>query len=126
MQKKLDKELNLDKSMVYCLCGDGELQEGQIWEALMYAAANKIDNIISTIDYNKQQIDGSVKNVLDLGNLYDKLNSFGWTVKNIKNGNNIDEVIQVIQEAINGFKELRILGGEKIFLEKEKQKISFS
>ena len=95
----ISKKINKDKKIIYSLHGDGELQEGQIWEALMYAAANKIDNIISTIDYNKQQIDGSVKNVLDLGNLHDKLNSFGWTVKNIKNGNNIDEVIQVIQEA---------------------------
>ena len=93
------KKLNKDKKIIYSLHGDGELQEGQIWEALMYAASNKIDNIISTIDYNKQQIDGPVKNVLDLGNLHDKLNSFGWIVKNIKNGNNINEVTKVLKEA---------------------------
>jgi len=95
----ITKKLNKDDKIIYSLHGDGELQEGQIWEALMFASANKIDNIISTIDYNKQQIDGSVKEVLDLGDLNKKISSFGWIVKEVKNGNNIKELISVIQEA---------------------------
>jgi transketolase len=72
------KKLNNDDSFVFSLHGDGELQEGQIWEAVMYAAANKIDNVIATIDYNQKQIDGSLDEVLSLGNLNQKFTAFGW------------------------------------------------
>jgi len=74
------KKLNGDKSLVYTLHGDGELQEGQIWEAAMYAAANKVDNLIATIDFNGRQIDGDVEQVLSLGNLAQKWQAFGWEV----------------------------------------------
>lgn len=95
----LGKKLDGDKSLVYSLHGDGELQEGQIWEALMYAAANKVDNIISTIDYNGRQIDGDTDDVLSLGNLYAKLESFGWIVLEEKNGNDLEAVISIIERA---------------------------
>ena len=95
----LAKKLNKDEKLVYSLHGDGELQEGQIWEALMYAAANKVDNIISTIDYNGQQIDGSTKNVLDLGDLHAKLEAFGWLVLEEKEGNNLEKVISILEKA---------------------------
>ena len=95
----ITKKLNKDNKIIYSLHGDGELQEGQIWEALMFASANKIDNIIATIDYNKQQIDGSIQEVLDLGDLNKKISSFGWIVKEVKNGNNIEELTNVIKEA---------------------------
>lgn len=84
------KKLNKDASYVYTLHGDGELQEGQIWEAAMYAAANKVDNIIATIDYNGRQIDGDVEDVLSLGNLADKWHAFGWTVLEMDGHNFID------------------------------------
>jgi len=74
------KKLNNDPALVYTLHGDGELQEGQIWEAAMYAAANKVDNLIATIDYNGRQIDGDVEDVLSLGNLAQKWQAFGWDV----------------------------------------------
>ncbi|MFZ7119163.1 MAG: transketolase, partial [Bacteroidota bacterium] len=74
------KKLNNDSSVVYSLHGDGELQEGQIWEAMMYAAAKKIDNLIATVDYNGQQIDGAVNDVLSLGTLKAKWEAFGWDV----------------------------------------------
>ena len=80
----LSKKLNDDPSIIYCLMGDGELQEGQNWEAFMFAAAKNVDNIIVTVDYNGQQIDGSTKDVLDIGNLNLKLESFGWEVLEIK------------------------------------------
>ena len=95
----LAKKLNKDNSIVYSLHGDGELQEGQIWEAALYAAANKIDNYIATVDYNGRQIDGDVDNVLSLGNLKAKFESFGWTTLEIKNGNNVEEVIAGIKNA---------------------------
>ena len=76
----LSKKLNHDKGFVYSLHGDGEMDEGQIWEAAMFAAAKKVDNIISTIDVNGQQIDGSTKDVMDLGNLKQKWQAFGWEV----------------------------------------------
>lgn len=76
----LAKKMNHDDKLVYCLTGDGELQEGQNWEALMFAAANKTDNIIGIVDYNGQQIDGPVDKVLNLGNLKEKFESFGWLV----------------------------------------------
>ena len=98
--EKIFKKLNNDNSLVYVLTGDGELQEGQNWEAFMYASANKVDNIIVTVDYNGQQIDGSTKDVLDIGNLKLKLESFNWKVLEIENGNSLDEVYQIMSEAI--------------------------
>ena len=93
------KKLNNDKSIIYSLHGDGELQEGQIWEAAMYAAGKKVDNLIATIDYNFKQIDGTTDDVMPLGNLKDKFVSFGWTVIENKNGNNMIEVIRILGEA---------------------------
>ena len=95
----LGKKLDGDQSLVYSLHGDGELQEGQIWEALMYAAHNKVDNLISTIDYNNRQIDGDVDDVLSLGDLHAKLEAFGWKVLNEKNGNDLEAVIAVLEHA---------------------------
>lgn len=95
----LAKKLNSDNSIVYSLHGDGELQEGQIWEAAMYAAANKVDNIIATVDYNGRQIDGDVENVLSLGNLKAKFEAFGWTVLENNNGNNLEDVIASLNNA---------------------------
>ena len=95
----LSKKLNNDDSLVYVLTGDGELQEGQNWEAFMYASANKVDNIIVTVDYNGQQIDGSTEDVLDIGNLKLKLESFNWKVLEIENGNSLDEVYQIMSKA---------------------------
>ncbi len=95
----LSKKLNSDKSLVYVLTGDGELQEGQNWEALMYASANNVDNIIVTVDYNGQQIDGSTKDVLDIGNLKLKLEAFNWKVFEIENGNSLDEVYEIMNNA---------------------------
>ncbi|POY38341.1 transketolase [Solitalea longa] len=92
------KKLNGDKSLVFTLHGDGELQEGQIWEAAMYAAHNKVDNIISTIDVNGQQIDGSTDQVLSLGSLRAKFEAFGWEVIDM-DGNNMDEVIKTLNYA---------------------------
>ena len=79
--------------------GDGELQEGQNWEAIMYASANKVDNIVVTVDLNGQQIDGSTENVLSLGNLKSKFNAFGWEVIECFEGNNIDEIKSSLKEA---------------------------
>lgn len=92
------KKLNGDKSLVYTLHGDGELQEGQIWEAAMYAAAKGVDNIIATIDYNGRQIDGDCDDVLSLGNLSQKWQAFGWEVLEM-DGHNIDEMKEVMQKA---------------------------
>ncbi|MFZ7170100.1 MAG: transketolase [Bacteroidota bacterium] len=92
------KKLNNDSSVVYSLHGDGELQEGQIWEAMMYAAAKKIDNLIATIDYNGQQIDGAVNDVLSLGNLKAKWEAFGWDVLQM-NGNDMKQVVETLQNA---------------------------
>ncbi len=92
------KKLNNDKSIVYTLHGDGELQEGQIWEAAMYAAANKVDNIIATIDYNGRQIDGDTDQVLSLGNLGQKWQAFGWEVLEM-DGHNIDEIKSTMVKA---------------------------
>tara|TARA_B100001173_G_scaffold47213_2_gene37882 strand:+ start:2066 stop:2911 length:846 start_codon:yes stop_codon:yes gene_type:complete len=88
----LTKKLNNDTNLIYCLMGDGELQEGQNWEAIMYAAAKNIDNIIATIDLNGQQIDGSTNDVISLGSIRDKFESFGWEVVEIANGNNLIEI----------------------------------
>lgn len=95
----LTKKLNGDKSIVYSLHGDGELQEGQIWEAAMYAAANKVDNYIATVDYNGRQIDGDVDKVLSLGNLKAKFEAFGFTVLENHFGNHIEKVIASLNEA---------------------------
>lgn len=89
----LAKKLNNDSNIVYSLHGDGELQEGQIWEAMMYAAANQIDNYIATIDYNGRQIDGDVDNVLSLGNLKAKFEAFEWQVVETEKGNDMASVI---------------------------------
>jgi len=88
----LSKKLNNDDSLVFVLTGDGELQEGQNWEAFMFASAKKVDNIIVTVDYNGQQIDGSTEDVLDIGNLNSKFESFGWLVLEVEDGNSLDEV----------------------------------
>ena len=97
----LTKKLNNDSSIVYCLMGDGELQEGQNWEAIMYAVAKKVDNIIGIIDLNGQQIDGSTKDVLNMGDLKSKLNTFGWEVVEISNGNDIKSIINGMDKAKN-------------------------
>ncbi len=93
------KKLNNDDSIVYSLHGDGELQEGQIWEATMYAAGKKVDNLISTIDYNGQQIDGSTDHVMPLGDLKAKFEAFGWDVLEIKEGNSVEAIVSGMNEA---------------------------
>jgi transketolase len=93
------KKLNHDKHLVYVLTGDGELQEGQNWEAIMYAAAKKVDNLIATVDYNGQQIDGSTKDVLNMGNLKSKFEAFDWDVVEIIEGNNIEAIIDGMDQA---------------------------
>lgn len=95
----LGKKMDNDNGIVYSLHGDGELQEGQIWEALMYASHNKVDNLISTIDYNNRQIDGDVDDVLSLGNLKAKLEAFDWKVLELKEGNDLEKVIAKLEEA---------------------------
>lgn len=93
------KKLNKDKHIIYTLCGDGELQEGQNWEAIMYAAGNNIDNLIVTIDLNGQQIDGATKNVLPMGNLKAKFEAFGWDVLEIEKGNDLKAIIFGMKKA---------------------------
>ena len=95
----LTKKLNNDSHLVYTLHGDGELQEGQNWEAIMYAAGNKVDNIIATIDVNSQQIDGCTDDVLPMGSLKAKFEAFDWDVIELKNGNDITEVKEALEEA---------------------------
>jgi transketolase len=95
----LAKKLNKDNSIVYTLHGDGELQEGQIWEAAMYASAKKVDNIISTVDMNGQQIDGSTDQVLPMGSLRAKFEAFGWDVLDLERGNNISSVVAALKQA---------------------------
>jgi transketolase len=95
----LAKKLNQDECLVYCLLGDGELQEGQIWEAAMYAAGNKVDNIIATVDVNGKQIDGPTDEVLPMGNLSEKFSAFGWDVVELEQGNNLEEVIHTLELA---------------------------
>ncbi len=92
------KKLNGDNSIVYTLHGDGELQEGQIWEAAMYAAGKNIDNVIATVDYNGRQIDGDCDDVLPLGNLSQKWQAFGWEVLEM-DGHNIDEIKSTMDKA---------------------------
>lgn len=93
------KKLNKDKHLVYSLHGDGELQEGQNWEAIMYAAGNKVDNLIATVDWNGQQIDGATEDVLPLGDIGEKFKVFGWEVVEIENGNELKSVVEGLQEA---------------------------
>ena len=95
----LTKKLDKDPKTVFVLMGDGELQEGQNWEAIMYAAANKVDNLIATIDLNGRQIDGNTDDVLDLGDLNNKFISFGWEVIELNDGNSINEIINKIKIA---------------------------
>lgn len=95
----LAKKLNHDDKLVYVLQGDGELNEGQNWEAFMYASANKVDNLITTIDYNGRQIDGDTKDVLDTTDLKSKLAAFGWLVLEKKEGNNTEKVIEILEKA---------------------------
>ncbi|MEE6185912.1 Apulose-4-phosphate transketolase subunit A [Mycovorax composti] len=94
----LSKKLNGDSKLVYALLGDGELNEGQVWEAVMFAAAHKVDNLIATVDWNGQQIDGPTQKVLDLGDLREKFQAFGWHVLEM-NGNDMDEVVAVLEQA---------------------------
>lgn len=94
----ITKKLNGDNNIVYSLHGDGELQEGQIWEAAIFGAHKKIDNIIATVDYNGRQIDGDVEDVMSLGDLKGKWHAFGWLVLEM-NGNDIEDVVKVMNEA---------------------------
>jgi len=97
----LSKKLNNDSHFVFCLMGDGELEEGQVWEAAMYIGSKKINNVIAVVDYNKKQIDGSTDDVLPLGDLRAKFESFGWSVIEF-NGNSMAEVV----DGMNAAKEL--------------------
>ena len=94
----LSKKLNGDKHLVFSLHGDGELEEGQNWEAIMFAGSKKVDNLISTIDWNGQQIDGTTEKVMSLGNLHAKFEAFGWDVMEM-DGNNMDAVVAGLNEA---------------------------
>jgi len=93
------KKLNNDDKIVYTLHGDGELQEGQNWEAIMYASAKKVDNLIATIDLNGKQIDGSTDEVLPMGSIKAKFEAFGWTVLDVEKGNDIDAILAGLSEA---------------------------
>ncbi|HET8861304.1 transketolase [Marivirga sp.] len=92
------KKMNNENNLVYVLMGDGELQEGQIWEAAMYGAHHKVDNIIATVDYNGQQIDGPISEVMDLKDLKAKWQAFGWEVIE-SNGNNMEEIVKSLEHA---------------------------
>ena len=94
----LAKKLNNDQHLVFSLLGDGELQEGQNWEAIMFAPNNNVDNLIVTIDWNGQQIDGPTYKVNDLGNIREKFESFGWHTLEM-NGNDMDDVVKILTEA---------------------------
>lgn len=94
----LAKKLNKDTNLVFSLHGDGELQEGQIWEAVIFAAHHKVDNLITTVDWNGQQIDGTTDQVMSLGNIREKFEAFGWTTLEM-NGNDMDDVVSVLEQA---------------------------
>jgi transketolase len=94
----LAKKLNKDSNLVFSLHGDGELQEGQIWEAVIFAAHHKVDNLITTVDWNGQQIDGTTDQVMSLGNIREKFEAFGWTTLEM-NGNDMDDVVGVLEQA---------------------------
>ncbi|WP_299665195.1 transketolase [uncultured Polaribacter sp.] len=93
------KKLNNDSKLVYTLHGDGELQEGQNWEAIMYASAKKVDNLIATIDLNGQQIDGATNDVLPMGSIKAKFEAFDWIVLEVKEGNNLEAILNGLKEA---------------------------
>lgn len=95
----LSKKLNNDDNIVYSLHGDGELQEGQNWEAILFAAHHKIDNLIATVDWNGQQIDGPTDKVMDLGDLEAKFSAFGWHVMMLEQGNDMAEVVKALKAA---------------------------
>lgn len=95
----LTKKLNKENTLVYSLHGDGELQEGQIWEAVMFAAHHKVDNLIATVDWNGQQIDGPTSKVMNLGDLAAKFASFGWEIVHLEKGNDMDEVVAALETA---------------------------
>ena len=95
----LAKKLNKDPHLVYSLHGDGELQEGQNWEAIMFAAANKVDNLIATVDRNGQQIDGATEDVLPMGDVAEKFRAFGWEVLLLDDGNDLKKVKAKLEEA---------------------------
>jgi transketolase len=95
----LAKKLNKDNSIIYSLHGDGELNEGQNWEAIMFAAHKKVDNLIAAIDWNGQQIDGPTSKVMDLGDLAGKFEAFGWEVVHLEKGNDMDEIIKTLHHA---------------------------
>ena len=94
----LTKKLNKESNFVFSLHGDGELDEGQIWEAIMFAAHHQVDNLIATIDWNGQQIDGPTEKVMNLGNLRQKFDVFGWTTLEM-DGNNMDEIVETLEKA---------------------------
>ena len=96
----LAKKLNGDHKKVFCLTGDGELQEGQVWEAAMFAPHHKVDNLIVIVDWNGQQIDGPTKEVMSLGNLPAKWEAFGWEVMHLENGNDMQQVLDGLKAAI--------------------------
>ncbi len=95
----LAKKMNNDDRLIYSLHGDGELQEGQNWEAIMFAAHHKVDNLIATVDYNGQQIDGPTDMVMGLGNLQAKFEAFGWTVLDLPEGNNMERILETLDKA---------------------------
>ena len=95
----LSKKLNKDKNIVFALLGDGELQEGQNWEAIMFASGKKVDNLIATIDLNGKQIGGKTDDVMPMGNIATKFKAFGWEVIELKEGNNLEAVIKTLQLA---------------------------
>lgn len=95
----LTKKLNGEKNLVYSLHGDGELDEGQNWEAIMFAGAKGVDNLISTVDWNGQQIDGPTTTVMNLGDLGAKFAAFGWDVLHLENGNDVDAVVAALENA---------------------------
>ena len=95
----LTKKLNGEKNIVFSLHGDGELNEGQNWEAILFAAHHKVDNLISTVDWNGQQIDGPTKKVMNLGDLAAKFKAFDWEVIHLENGNDVDEVAKTLEHA---------------------------
>lgn len=95
----LAKKLNNDPHTVYALMGDGELQEGQNWEAILYASANKVDNLIATVDLNGKQIDGSTDEVLYMGNISDKFRAFDWEVLELEEGNDVKKIVETQSKA---------------------------
>jgi transketolase len=95
----LSKKMNGEKNFVFSMHGDGELDEGQNWEAISYAAAHKVDNLISTVDWNGQQIDGPTAKVLDLGDLGAKFAAFGWEIVHADKGNDMDSVVAALEHA---------------------------